>query len=352
MDLFPDLPGFDIEKSRDTKFATSVQTAASGKELRATFQSGTPRFEYALKLNFARRAKFSALTPQDEILALLKCYNSARGKLNPLLLVDPVNGTLNSSPCAAASGLSDTCQFLDDERLPAQNILPVPVIKIPGFVPATAIPWGFDAGKNSTYQYSSPWTGTPPVCVPVTAGAQLNLTAYGTGSETPIGVLKGPDGGALVSDGTLPSEFAGHAHGTNDLMGLMGAFADASGNVIKPVWIGSAASLVVPAGATVLQLGANDAGGAWDNRGGFFVFNNGIPTHTWTTESLTGWSLPFTYSATDGTLKFFSNIPAGVVVSVSGKFARKVRFSDDSLSIKQIVEKLFSGDSIKLVSLK
>ena len=55
MDLFPDLPGFDIEKSRDTKFATEVQTAASGKELRATFQAGTPRFEYALKLNFARR---------------------------------------------------------------------------------------------------------------------------------------------------------------------------------------------------------------------------------------------------------------------------------------------------------
>jgi hypothetical protein len=351
MDLFPDLPGFDIEKSRDTKFATEVQTAVSGKELRATFQTGTPRFEYSLKLNFARRAGFSVLTPQDEILALLKCYNAARGKLNPLLLIDPVNGEAESVQIAIGDGSTKTFQLIDDGGWPAINIQGDVIVDIIGFVPATSCPWLFSGGINASYPYSA--NGTPPVLFPVTPGDSLFITASGSIKYNEHTTAVGPDGGHRGADASagnnVPSMYCGHPLPSDDFVGLVGAFADASGNVIEPVWIGASATLSVPPGAAQLQLGINDYNFA-DNPGGFFVRINGALTTTRLYES----SGDFSVDKGTGVIVFSSGAtPAiGSLIRWTGVCARKVRFSDDSLSIKQIVEKLFSGDSIKLVSLK
>ena len=53
--VFPSMAGLDIAIKRMPVYATKIQTASSGKELRASFQS-TPRFRYSLPLNFLRQA--------------------------------------------------------------------------------------------------------------------------------------------------------------------------------------------------------------------------------------------------------------------------------------------------------
>ncbi len=379
MDLFPDLPGFDIEKSRATQFATTVQTSASGKEMRATFLSGIPRFEYSLKLNCARRADgFDVL--QDEILAQLKCYDNARGKLNPLLFVDPVNGVVESPlDFGVGTGARTDYQLIDDEGWPA-TFIQESHIYAGGFVPGCARPWTFENGINPGLAWSiederPALAGLcmPSICI-VTPGDTLSISAIGLVSIAttldPNGyhtTTCGPDGGAYHGTKSLPSHRAGHTTSDSDMYGLVGAFADASGNVIQPIWIGSAASLVVPAGATRLQLGVNDYDHI-DNAAGFWVtinsdanafkrevqrdilvFTDGAPQDDKTEH---------TYTISDsGLISFDASLwgiipPLGVKLSWSGVFARKVRFLDDSLSIKQLVKKLFSGDSIKLVSLK
>jgi hypothetical protein len=144
-------------------------------------------------------------------------------------------------------------------------------------VSGKAMPWSLAGGKNAAYPISA--TGTSPVAVAVVPGQAITLSATGAVSYNSGGATVGPDGANINRGGnttTPPSYYAGHDATSNDMVGLVGAFADASGNVIKPVWIGSAASLVAPAGATQLLLGVNDC--RYDDNGGSFTVS--IPSAT------------------------------------------------------------------------
>ena len=90
--VFPDtLMGIDIAVARSVIYATKIQTASSGKELRASFQS-TPRYAYELTLNFLRQSGFSVNTLLDEAAALSAFYVTHRGQWDSFLYNDPVDG--------------------------------------------------------------------------------------------------------------------------------------------------------------------------------------------------------------------------------------------------------------------
>jgi uncharacterized protein (TIGR02217 family) len=130
--LFPStLKGFDIEVERETLFSTLVQTAASGKELRARFWS-TPRFLYTLNLNFVRQSGFSAKTLTDELAQLATFFNQVYGRWDSFLYVDPVNGTPSGCYFATGDGTTNPFQLTDNEGWTAANLQGTPSIYVNG----------------------------------------------------------------------------------------------------------------------------------------------------------------------------------------------------------------------------
>ena len=106
--VFPNLPGMDIAIKRTPVYATKIQTASSGKELRASFQS-TPRYRYALPLNFLRQAVLNATN--DEVDQLLTFFGAQKGRWDSFWLPDSM--VLNQVPNGASedanpSGFSAT----------------------------------------------------------------------------------------------------------------------------------------------------------------------------------------------------------------------------------------------------
>ncbi len=87
--VFPSFQGIDLAIKRRAIYATKVQTSASGKELRASFQS-TPRYAYELKFNFLRQAGYQST--QDEVAQLDSFFDTMIGSWDSFLLNDPVDG--------------------------------------------------------------------------------------------------------------------------------------------------------------------------------------------------------------------------------------------------------------------
>jgi hypothetical protein len=90
---FPTLPGLDITVKRTEIFSTVVQTAASGKELRGSFQA-TPRFQFDLTFNALRQTGFSVNTAFDELSTLQAFFESMLGMSGTFNYTDPVDGTV------------------------------------------------------------------------------------------------------------------------------------------------------------------------------------------------------------------------------------------------------------------
>jgi hypothetical protein len=91
--VFPDLPGLDIQVTRRSLWATPIQTATSGKEQRASLQA-TPRYEYAIKANVLR-SEVAAPTPYqalNELTVLLGFIDDHKGAWDSFLFNDPVDG--------------------------------------------------------------------------------------------------------------------------------------------------------------------------------------------------------------------------------------------------------------------
>ena len=83
--VFPTMAGLDIAIKRTPVYATKVQTASSGKEMRASFQS-TPRFRYSLPLNFLRQAVLNM--DGDEAAQLLAFFGAHKGTWDSFWLPD------------------------------------------------------------------------------------------------------------------------------------------------------------------------------------------------------------------------------------------------------------------------
>lgn len=164
-------------------------------------------------------------------------------------------------------------------------------------VDANARPWDWSDSLNPTYRYGVGIPLPPTVVTALEAmfspGVVLRITASGSVSAGEGFALVDPDGQLVVpgtstvyagpidgatgdSGGYFPSLYTPSDWNT-DLMALMGTFADDSGAIVgTPFEIGKARDVVVPVGATRLQLGINDDVFG-DNTGSFAVSVSAVP---------------------------------------------------------------------------
>ena len=108
--IFPSLKGFDIKVSRKPVYSTLIQPAASGKELRGSFQS-YPRYAYALQLNFVRQAGFSAKTIYDEAGTLQRFFAAHLGSWDSFLFVDPYDNADTAMGFGVGDGVTTAFQM-------------------------------------------------------------------------------------------------------------------------------------------------------------------------------------------------------------------------------------------------
>gem|GEM_PF-689500 len=108
--IFPALPGIGIEVKRTPVYATTIQTAASGKELRASWWS-YPRWNYEIPLNFARMSGFSAQTVYDEMQSLAGMFADHQGRWDSFLFTDPADSTVSGMGFGVGTGSATTFQL-------------------------------------------------------------------------------------------------------------------------------------------------------------------------------------------------------------------------------------------------
>lgn len=125
--IFPYLAGLDIAVKRAPIFATKIQTAASGKELRASFQA-FPRYRYELRINFLRQAN-SYNTVSDEAATLMSFLAQHRGAWDSFLFADPYDSSDTGMGFGVGNGTQTAFQLQRREYGNSTNILgtsPVP----------------------------------------------------------------------------------------------------------------------------------------------------------------------------------------------------------------------------------
>jgi hypothetical protein len=173
----------DIAIKRTPIFATKIQTASSGKELRASFQS-TPRYRYSLPLNFLRQAVLNAGT--DEVAMLLNIFNAAKGRWDSFLYTDPYSNTAVNTPFGTGDGSTSAFQLLDIEGMPIFDLNGTPTL--------TRTDW-----QGTQTLYSTARTNKTLYSQDMTQGAWNKLYSTITPNAT-----AGPDGalnaGKLVED--------------------------------------------------------------------------------------------------------------------------------------------------------
>jgi len=159
-------------------------------------------------------------------------------------------------------------------------------------LPATTFPWTNVGGANPTFNYghSSGGDGTSPVIIatPV-AGAVIALTV--TGTATVNGATHAPG-----DSGPTSSTYPGNFIATPKI--VVGAFTNGSGVVLTSpsgtVNIGASASLIVPTGATQLQIGVDSADNTFSTNSGSFsvswtITTSAISTHVATLGDITAY---------------------------------------------------------------
>lgn len=129
--IFPTLLGIDLAIKRSEVYATKIQTSASGKELRASFQS-TPRYKWDMKLNFLRQAGYQ--TVQDEVALLGSFFTSMKGSWDSFLLTDKTDNAVVLQPIGTGTGALLTFQLCDELGVPIKDVNGVASIYVNGVV--------------------------------------------------------------------------------------------------------------------------------------------------------------------------------------------------------------------------
>jgi hypothetical protein len=91
--VFPQLPGLDIQVQRESIYSTKIYTSASGEEQRTSWWP-TPRFRYQLRFNFLRTSVAAPAPWQadSEAGVILQFLDDHRGAWDSFVFADPYDG--------------------------------------------------------------------------------------------------------------------------------------------------------------------------------------------------------------------------------------------------------------------
>lgn len=144
-DVMPQLPGLDFLVERSPMFTTGVQTAASGREIAAAYES-TPRYRWKIRYNVLRSR--AALVETQKLWGF---FNSRLGRWGVFYYLDPLDNTVAAEPFGTGDGVTTTFQLSRavgrGTTYPASE--PVyacwlqPVVKVGATITTvTVAPWG------------------------------------------------------------------------------------------------------------------------------------------------------------------------------------------------------------------
>jgi len=153
-------------------------------------------------------------------------------------------------------------------------------------LPATSVPWSNAGGNNLSYSYGQTLAtdGTPAVTITgggpeLVPGSTILLTVTGPANVVPYGNV-GP-GTPGYNGGSYPAQYVSGASSI-----IIGAFTDASGNVIPSggalpavFSIGSGTSVTVPANAVQLHIGVDSSANTFSSNSGSFTLDWTVTIH-------------------------------------------------------------------------
>ena len=409
--VFPSLAGLDIAVKRTPVFATKIQTAASGKELRASFQA-FPRYRYELRMNFLRQANnYNALS--DEAATLMTFLAQHKGAWDSFLFQDPYD----SSDTAMGFGVGNgsTTAFQLQRREPGVYSDKIGTYPIPTTPRANQHYYSEQMDNGTWSKINATVTAnasldpngfaTMDALVESTTNTQHSVSGaatYVVGQPYTLSVYARPNGRTKLSL-VLNYSGAGYHQGFFDIpnlqmtsLGVGGAATGGSGTV---TYVGDGIYRVTltgiaPAGAAggFTELRMLDATGAQ------VYLGTGLDMHFWgmqlepsafatqyiPTTSAAVTVTPSYYPGTDGfepvtepapklqiyksgvllsqisdwsfgaggMINFTVAPAANAVLTWSGGYYRRVRFDGDSLDLEQMVIGAWDGKTVKLVSVK
>lgn len=157
--VFPDLPGIDIKVKKTPMWSTRVQTAASGKELRATLFS-YPLYKITLSCNVLRAGA------EAELQNVIGFFNSRKGRFDSFLFTDPLDSVMTDQQIGVGDASTKDFQIirtLGGNIEPVMNLNGNPTIKVDGVTKAL----GTDYTLSSTGMVSfvvAPGNGAIVTC--------------------------------------------------------------------------------------------------------------------------------------------------------------------------------------------
>ena len=161
--IFPSFAGVDVAIKRSTIYATKVQTSASGKELRATFQA-TPIYKWDLKMNFLRQAGYNTAT--DEVAQLGQLFVNLKGAWDSFLFTDTVDNTVTLRNFGTGTGALTTFQLCDGLGVPIYDLNGTASIYVNGVLKTVTTDYSISATGLVTFvaapanTYPLTWSGS------------------------------------------------------------------------------------------------------------------------------------------------------------------------------------------------
>jgi uncharacterized protein (TIGR02217 family) len=158
--IFPTLVGLDWGVQRIPKYSTRIQTAISGKELRAAYWS-YPMYTFKLKYNVVRD-----MVAHAELKSILGFFLARQGMYDSFLFEDPDDNTITDQGIGTGDGTTRAFQLVRSYGgwvEPVQNVHAITNIKIAGVatgaytVSSTGLVTFTVAPANGT---ALTWTGT------------------------------------------------------------------------------------------------------------------------------------------------------------------------------------------------
>src|SRR4051794_40557942 len=101
--VFQPSKGLAWNIKKHPKFATGVQTASSGRQVRAAYQQ-YPIWEFEMPFEFLRGTESSAPGTFNELQALMGFHGGRRGGFDNFLYSDPYDNAVAMMPFGACDG--------------------------------------------------------------------------------------------------------------------------------------------------------------------------------------------------------------------------------------------------------
>ena len=168
---FPTLPGLGWSVSKAPRFATRIQRAVSGRELRVVDQPN-PIWTWTLTYSMLRdqndtRAPTGPGTGYDELRTLAGFFLQQQGAFQPFLFDDPTDDTVSGQPIGTGDGSTTVFQLVRFMGV----LLPGSGFAEPVTAPNTVSTIYFDGVRQSASGYSvDPTTGLVTFSSPPPAG--------------------------------------------------------------------------------------------------------------------------------------------------------------------------------------